>query len=202
MKSLATFLAVLFATSAASAQGTVTFNNRDVTAGVDFKIGIESSVFLEGPGWSAQLWGGLTADSLAPAFPITTFRSGAAAGYVVGTMATLTGVPLDAPSAYVQIRVWDNAGGTVNSWGDVLASDPDGLTIGRGVSEIVVLNNIGGNFNTPPNLVGFSAFDVTVPEPSTWVLGLLAGAALLCRFRIAPASPPAISRTVPVHESE
>jgi hypothetical protein len=189
MKKFAIFMAVMLTSAAVFAQGTVTFNNRIVTAGVDFKIGLENPVgnfvgFLEGPGYSAQIWGGLTADSLAPSTPITTFRTGAAAGYVNATTANLVGVPADAASAVIQIRAWDNMGGTVNSWADVIAQDPDMLTIARGSSGMVTLNAIGGNLNTPPNLVGFDAFNIAVvPEPSTIALGILGGAALLFRLR-------------------
>lgn len=190
-------MAVMLTSAAAFAQGTVVFNNRVGTT-VDFKIGMSApgtttphTSLLEGTGFSAQIWAGLTASALAPAAPVTPFRTGAAAGYVVGVTSTLTGVPGDAPSAFVQIRAWDNRGGTVNSWADAIAQDPGQLLIARGMSDVRTVNNIGGTFNTPPNLTAFHLgataaplFNISVvPEPSTIALALLGGAALLFRFR-------------------
>lgn len=188
MKKLALFMAVMVTATAAFAQGSVLFNNRVVGSTV-FEIGLGAPgdpgtlvSLLEGTGYSAQVWGGLTADSLAPATPITDFRTGAAAGYVNGVTAILSGVPLDAPSAFIQVRAWDNMTGTVNTWADVLAADP--TLVASGMSETLVINAIGGNLNPPPNLVGFNDFNIAVvPEPSTIALGILGGLALLVRFR-------------------
>jgi hypothetical protein len=185
MKKLAILSAALLITASAFGQGTVTFNNR-VTGVVDFKIGLEDLGgqflgYLDGVNFTAEIWGGLTPDSLAPATPPTTFRSGNAVGYVNPVTVTLPGVPLDAPSAYIQVRVWENQGGAIAAWEQAIANDP----IARGLSQIVQISAIGGNFNTPPNLVNeLGAFNIApIPEPSMIALGLVGAVGLLLRFR-------------------
>lgn len=100
---------------------------------------------LAGTGYTAQLWGGPLAPSLdgLPFAPLvgsdpilqlvatTPFRTGLAAGFVV-TPATANIVPdvLPGERASLEVRAWDNRGGTILSWPQVLA-DP---TILRGQS--------------------------------------------------------------------
>jgi hypothetical protein len=147
---------------AACAQGTVFFSNRNSAAGVDFRVRLNTNFWsqsangvpiggsLSGTGFTAQLFGGVSADasSFAPLSPPTTFRTGSGAGYVTVVTATLSGVPKDAPFAYVQMRVWDNRGGTINTWAQVLA-DPSAT---RGLSTVERVNNIGGDINSTPTL--------------------------------------------------
>lgn len=80
-------------------------------------LGVWNGVLLDGSGFSAQLWAADGANvpegSLMPASPITTFQTGAGAGLVVSTTATLIGVPPDAPFATLMLRVWDNQSGTL-----------------------------------------------------------------------------------------
>jgi hypothetical protein len=187
-------IATLMATVAgAFAQGTVLFNNRNAsTGGTDAFIAVDPSASgtangqsagarLIGTGWTAQLWaangGGAAEASLTPATPTTTFRtSTSGAGLLTPTTATLSGVPKDAPTATIQMRVWDNRGGTILTWAQVLA-DP---SIFRGSSSPFNVNLIGGDFNAPPPLNPLQAFNVApVPEPSTIALGMLGVGSLL-----------------------
>jgi hypothetical protein len=142
---------------------------------------------LSGSGFTAQLFAapGLNqpVDSLQPATPITSFRTGAGAGWVAGTTATLAGVPADAPSATLQLRVWYNRGGTITSWLQAMVDTQ--LPWAYGESAPFNVLNIGGQINQAPILAGLQSFNVhgvLVPEPATWALGGLS-AALLVLFR-------------------
>jgi hypothetical protein len=188
------------------AQGTVTFNNRVtgtvVTHVYNFDPANPSAYHagygsgdlgpngpgtdtwvgaaLAGSGFSAQLYAapGLNQPeaSLVAASPVTSFRTGAAAGFVASTTATLAGVAADAPNATLVLRVWDNNGGTIATWE---AAQTGGKAFGE--SPLFNVNAIGGTLNTPPNLVGLQSFNLTstVPEPSTFALAGLGAAALL-----------------------
>ncbi|MGA4643816.1 PEP-CTERM sorting domain-containing protein [Limisphaera sp. 4302-co] len=202
-------LATVFAVGAL-AQGTITFNNRVagvVIAPIYGPLGPNDTVsiigntssglpagsadyggrpLLAGSGFTAQLFAApgnnQPESSLQPATPTTTFRTGAAAGFVVPTTATLPNVAPDAPAATVQLRVWDNLGGTVTTWAQAEALWLSGQ-IAAGKSALFNVAAIGGTFNTPPNLVGLQSFNIYyVPEPGTLaLLGL--GALGLMVFR-------------------
>src|SRR5207237_6347761 len=122
-------------------QGTVTFNNRVVGAGgvvthvyganpgnpstsqvgngsTDSPAGAtdwSAYTALSGANYFAQLLAANGANqaeaSLVPATPTTTFRTGAAAGFVNPVTATLVGVPGDSPAATLEMVVWNNASG-------------------------------------------------------------------------------------------
>src|SRR5262249_32897782 len=135
---------------------------------------------LSGSGFSAQIFGApganRTYSSLTPASPIIGFGTGAEAGFFNATVATLSGVPLDAPVATLMVRVWDNQGGTINSWAEAV----NAIWTPLGQSRLFNVFNIGGNVNPPPNLVGLESFNLlSIPEPTTIALGCLAVAGLL-----------------------
>ncbi len=151
---------------------------------------IYTGALLAGSGYSAQLFAAAGADrdwnSLKPANGITTFRTGAAAGLVAAVVATLTEVPKDAPVATVQMRVWDNQGGTITSWQQAEYLSPFSL------SKPFNVYNIGGDLNIPPSLLGLQSFNMgwyilprLVPEPSAATIGLVAGVLVIVgrRFR-------------------
>lgn len=208
MKKLVLTACALTCAVSVFAQGTVIFNNRVTgttvsrvygpnpadtskaqtgnAATVDFPAGTTDWTgypLLDGTGYSAQLWAAAGANaavaSLVGANPITSFRTGAAAGFINGVTATLTGVPGDTAVATLQMRVWDNKGGTVTSWDAAVTGDAR-----RGSSALFNLNAIGGTLNPAPALVGLTSFNITgggavVPEPSTFALAGLGAAALL-----------------------
>jgi hypothetical protein len=180
-------IAILFCTTiSVFAQGTVLFNNRNTALGLDAKVGyynldapwnpfydpaLPAFFLLEGTNWTAQLWAANGSNpfesALAPASPTTTFRTGSGAGYVIPVTATLVGVLKDAASATIQMRVWNNRNGIVITWEQALA-DP---TIPRAASAAFTVSSIGGDFNTPPPLLGLQAFNVApIPEPSVLAL--------------------------------
>jgi hypothetical protein len=144
---------------------------------------------ISGSGFSAQLFAAPGAnaaiDSLAPAFPVTTFRTGAAAGFLAGVIATLTGVPVNAPVATVQMRVWDNKGGLITDWASALAQPP-GTEI-LGVFRPLNVLSIGSPTSQGPVLLGLQSFNLTynVPEPSAFVLAGFGALLLWVAHRIA-----------------
>jgi hypothetical protein len=205
MKAILLILLAALSSANLMAQGTVFFNNRltgtvvcKVYCGVTpFRYGFQQGngpndtpaggtdwtgwTACAGAGWSAQLWAapgsGQPEGSLQPCFPITTFRTGVAAGFVVPTTVTLTGVMADAPVATLEMRVWDNQGGTITSWAQALAA----VGRGGGKSGTFDVLKIGGQANPAPSLDGLRSFGFSIPEPSVWTLGVL-GAALLVPF--------------------
>src|SRR5262249_52962611 len=148
-------------------------------------------------GWTAQLFsmpgstipvGPLTVygvpvnDQFVAASPSTTFRTGGAAGQFAGATATLANVPLDSASAVLPIRVFPTV---LGSWAATVAGFQAGnpLVTGLGASPMFVLNNIGGNVNTAPDLIGVVSFEILdLPEPTVFALFGL-GLAGLCLLR-------------------
>lgn len=184
MKKVLTLIALIASTAGLFAQGQVAFNNRVTLAGVDFKVtDFLTGVALSGTGYTAQLFGaasGVTDQNLfSAATPSTTFRTGTAAGYVTGVTATFAGLAVNS-SANVQMRVWDNLGGTVTTWAQAIANP----TVRWGKSNVIAVT-LGGDSVFPADLVGMTAFSIAaVPEPSTIALGVLGiGALFFARRR-------------------
>lgn len=112
----------------------------------------------------------------------TTFRTGAAAGFVVAKQVAVPGV-LPGGSVWIQMRAWEGAAGS---------SFETAANSATGISNNIQVNNLGGTPAgglpiTDPNLTGLTGFalapTVIVPEPSTIALGLLGAAGLLIRRR-------------------
>jgi hypothetical protein len=141
---------------------------------------------LSGSTWFAQLLaapgGGQTESVLVPATPATTFRTGAGAGFVNGTTATMNNVPPDAAIASIEMVVWDNSSGLYPTWTQAKTAWQQGLILAS-EGGIFNLEAIGGLTTPAPYLFGLESFNVyTVPEPSTAIL-LGLGGALLWRTR-------------------
>ena len=151
--------------------------------------------FANGNRFTAQLWAlggtGNAASSLQAVTQYTsTFRTGGAgfAGWFNAlTLSGDTGIP-NAPNynATIQLRVWDNQGGTVPDWATAVTTFGDA----HGASPTFDLSNLGNNPafsppSNPPNLVGLQSFSLTqtTPEPSTIALGVMGAAAFLLRRR-------------------
>ena len=119
-----------------------------------------SGALLSGAGFTAQLFGGSTravVANLQPLTPTVALRTGTAAGFVVAPPFTVS-VPgvAEAESANVVLRAWENRGGTITNWVQVLA-DPG---IARGESIPFVTPPLGGAFHAPPNLIGLESFNL------------------------------------------
>jgi len=86
-------------------------------------------------------------------------------------------------NATLQIRVWDNEGGSITSWAQVLASP----TTARGATPLFnspPLGGMGVPGADPPLMTGWTSFNISaVPEPSIFALALLGSGAMLLRFR-------------------
>jgi hypothetical protein len=131
------------------------------------------AVLLSAPGLNQPM------SSLAPATPLTTFRTGAAAGNVTGTTATLGNVPADAPSATLAMAAWDNSSGQYGTYALALQAWQEGA-LAMGFSSPFNVTAIGGSLNPAPTLNDLRSFNLTiVPEPSSFALVGLGAAALL-----------------------
>ena len=162
MKKLIIAMAALLVSISAYGQGAVTFNNR-ITGVVVAQV-TDSKGAGVSDGWEAQLFGGPVGGALVALTPKTTFRTGAAAGYVVPVDVVVPGVAAGA-TASLQMKAF--------------------TTDGKGSGASKVFNvSLGGGTLPPANLVGLEAFTVTlVPEPTTIALGILGAAGLLALRR-------------------
>jgi hypothetical protein len=149
---------------------------------------------LSGTGFTAALFGGLAPitdenSSSLGLVATTTFRTQAnLVGHVIppvfqpgNTAPTVPGVPGDsAARGTFQVRVWDNANGTIGTWAAAMANP----ALAHGSSELFTVPfPLGANAVTPPNLVGLTSFNLVVPEPGVIALGVLGLGALLLRRR-------------------
>lgn len=208
MKKLVLAGCVFTCAASVFAQGTIVFNNRvvgSVVAPVYAKdpanptvqqLGNTASGFpagttvyggatLAGTGYTAQLWGapgaGQAVGSLVAATGYSTagFRSGAAAGlWTTSTDAAIIPGAGEGSVATLQVRAWDNQGGTITTWAAAQAAGVD-----SGASALFNSQPLGG-VSAPPNLVGLQSFSLTgtggpIPEPSTFALAGLGAVALL-----------------------
>jgi len=151
---------------------------------------------LAGTGFTAAIWGAnvnvpdsiLTDPANAP-LTTTTFRVNTPTqrsleGFWNGSSPVVPGVVGGtADRAKFIIRVWNNQGGTITSWSQVLAND----AVARGDSGIFTVNaSLGLSPSIPaPNMEGLQSFQLhIVPEPSVIALGVLgAGCLFLLRRR-------------------
>jgi len=142
---------------------------------------VYSGVLLTGTGFTAQLWAAPAGGAPLALLSATVMRpAGSLAGYIVPPAAAPT-VANAAGGSQVNFdfRVWDNRGGTITTWAQVMA-DPTVLHGSSGTFTTAVAEPP----NTPPNLVGLTSFNLfAVPEPSVIALGALGLGALLLRRR-------------------
>lgn len=100
------------------------------------------------------------------------FRTGSASGFIVSQLATVVPGSTEGGSVKMQVRAWDNKGGTVTAWNDPLNS-----TYG---TSAMFTQALGGGVLLPTDMTGWNSFNIyVVPEPSTFVLAGLGAASLL-----------------------
>jgi hypothetical protein len=113
--------------------------------------------------------------SLLLAIPVTSFRTGAAAGNIFPAIATLENVDYYSP-ATVEMVAWDNSSGLYPTWTEASPAWASGL-IAAGKSGTVNTQTATPTAAAPP-LVGLQSFNLFfIPEPSG--LGLAAAAGIL-----------------------
>lgn len=190
LKRILVTVAVIGVTAYTYGQGTVVFDNQNITTGpapvTDFGV----TNRLAGAAFSGQLYSaagiGAAESSLTAAETRVQFRTGGGAGFVVFNTAVnnaFTGSPVDpeitvTPTANgpatVQMRAWESSFPTYE------AAVAGGGKYGK--SNILNLPATGGGLAPAVELTGLQGFSL-VPEPSTFALGALGLAALLFRRR-------------------
>jgi len=120
-------------------------------------------------------------------YATATFRTGGGAGFATTGTATIAGANAGDRASF-QIRVWNNAGGTITTWAAAEAAWLAGA-IDAAVSPVVVSDPLGGTLNGSPVFTpidsGWVSFNTYfVPEPTSMTLaGLGAAAVLIFRRR-------------------
>jgi len=171
MKRTLAAIAALMITATGYSQGTFLFNNRDLGNGIDAKVVDPSGVGVSA-GYTAQIFL-VNGTSLTPLTPSTTFRTGAAAGYVNAPADPIT-VPGVAGGSTATLRMVAFNGTAYNGAGTTFQ--------GKSTDFTVTLGGAGSPPSTPTPLIGLTGFAVAaVPEPTTLALGILGLGALLIR---------------------
>jgi hypothetical protein len=188
MKKTIVLAAALLVSFGVLAQGTYNLDNSPLTTGgtVDAKVfDTNGTTPLAGPTFFAQLFIGTVSNSasLTPQGAIVSFypTGSGGEGYVNPSGTTITSTNV-APggSGFVQLRAWSGAATYAAA----------AATGGAKIGSSGILNLTAGGSGAPPslpaNLVGLASFSLTtvvIPEPSTIILGILGGVALLLRRR-------------------
>lgn len=145
---------------------------------------------LSGSGYTFAFFAGPAGSSsnLLTLYASTGFRTGstmlAPFGLVQGGTVTITNVVLGDRASF-QIRVWNNQGGTLNTWAAAEDAWLHGLT-DAAVTPIVLSSPLGGALDSNGNPVltpvdsGWVSFNTYyIPEPASFALATLGAAALL-----------------------
>ncbi len=171
----------------ALAQSTFQLLNLHPAYGIDAPVFDAQGIRLSGTNYAVELWGGISSESLSPALILVSgqhigprnilpFGTGTAAGYFGSSeaMAVLSAAP--GGYAWLQVRAWDARLGPTYE---------DVQSLGQGgYGESQTFYAMGGDpIGYPPTLprplIGLQSFSLrkVVPEPSTWTLLALGGAA-------------------------
>lgn len=156
MKKLFIIIGALTLAGSLRGQGVVNFGNLVGSGGSIVNAPIYNTncaVKLEGTGFSSQLFAGPSGSSeasLAAVGAAVAFRTGAAAGYWFSTTRTIPGIAGGSP-VVLQVRVWDNQGGTITTWNQAVAS---GAT--RGLSPLITVIATEGPM-PPADMVGLQS---------------------------------------------
>jgi len=136
--------------------------------------------------YTVELWYGSSEASLAAAAG-SQISDWAAAGVFKGNANFDIQGTKGGDTVALQVRAWDNRGGTIKTWADVLAH-PD---VARGASAVISGISLGGidadgGVHSPVTILnGMQSFGLytLVPEPSIIALGALGLGALVLRRR-------------------
>jgi hypothetical protein len=124
---------------------------------------------LSGANYTAELWGGPAGATELSRLATTTFKVGTLSGFVVAPAApvAVSGVP-PGGTANLQLRAWDNRGGTVLSWS---AAQSNPRTVASGASPIFASPPLGdGMLNPAPNLTGLRSFNIHLLGPPVFTV--------------------------------
>lgn len=167
-------------------QATFEMSNYNLQFGVDAPIFDSQGVPLEGPRYLAELWGGATADSLAPAIDLN-FTGGRlivpfiVQGYFFDPRSAFLPSVLASHYAWLRLHAWDSQfGGTFE--------EAAARGVGGYGSSGVFLAQGGnpGSLVPPGPLIGLQSFSLlpVIPEPGVPMLFLVGLTLLLWRVRV------------------
>ncbi len=156
--------------------GTVLFANLNAGLGLDARVfDQDGTTPVTGPAVVAQLYGGPSADALLPVGQPVPFRTGDAAGYIVGVERSIPTVAKGG-AAFIQFRAWLPAQG---------ATYEDAVQAGGRVGSSDVLRVVTGNAGSPPSLppfpVGWNSFKLQIGSPPRILAGPASATGVLGR---------------------
>lgn len=199
MKTTCSFLGLLIPSLSALSQGIVNYQNTAGAGKEKYVYGVDaanptSDVLggtrdkVAGSGYYAQLyWASMAAGE--PALQpieasLTTFKSGTTAGLINGNSKLAIPGTYGGDRVILQLRVWDNLGGTIASWAEVvkhpeLAYAKSNLVLNYELSGSDVNNvpHVGSGNLAAAGLQSFGLYPL--PEPSVIGMSALGVAALL-----------------------
>lgn len=164
----------LVCTPPASSQGTLEFGNHIPLSGIDAPVfDVDCATRLEGEGFQAQVYVGLSPDSLRPVGLVQPFRTGINAGYIRTQYLVIPGA-LGGMRVFTQLRAWETRAG---------ASFEEAVATGGkyGLSNIVPIKLVEPP-GSPPHPLGLQSFCL-VPEPGPGTLLALGGGLWLLAAR-------------------
>lgn len=175
MKKVAILAMSLLAAAVSYGQGTVNFANAGAWGSAPGRAE-DGTTLLSGARYMAELMAGTSAGSLTAVGSPTPFLTGGGAGFFNGGVITIASVTPGA-TAFFQVRAWDTTRGT---------SFALAQAAGAGWALSNVFSGATGGAGTPPSspgsMNGLTAFTL-VPEPSSYALLALGGAAMFFRRR-------------------
>ncbi len=185
IKTLTVLTASLGATFVVQGQGYFQVQNFYPPAGVDAPVFGALGVPLSGSNYLAELWGGATPDSLAPAVDFNQLRHRIITPFLIdGYFDSRGAVVLETvrfEEAWLQVRAWDARLGS--TYEEVVALDLGGY--GESPVFLAEGNPVFSTPHPPAPLIGLQSFSLreVVPEPRSWALLALAGVAAFWIWR-------------------
>jgi len=188
MKKLITVACAALVSLSAFGQGSVLFQNVGPGLTTQGQIKDANGVLIgAGGAYTAELLAGTAAGNVSAFSPFITTSSWAGNGWFgVGQAEKVLAGFAPGSLPFFMVRVWDNAGGTITTYGAAVAA---GRAAGQSLAAWQLPASTGGLGNPTasppvpgPALIGMTGFQLVIPEPSTYAL-LASGAASLLLFR-------------------